>query len=300
MTNKKIGYLLIFLAGILWGTIGIFVKQLEREGVAPAESTFLRMSLAFLILLAVCVMKGGWKSLIIDGRALVHCTLLGIVCQGISNLFYNIAVTLVGVSVSAVLLNIAPVFTLLFSAFFFSEKITGKKFVAIVINVIGCIFTATNGHLDFSQISIPGILYGIGSGITYGMMAIFGRMARGHADPFVMSMYSYLTGSVFLFLCTCFSQQPFIISGAVMTRGFLFALIPTAVAYVLYFMGLQMITEPSKAPVLSSVMTVVAALIGILLYKEKIELIGIAGIILVLSSIMLINVTAVGDGSVGC
>ena len=55
-----------------------------------------------------------------------------------------------------------------------------------------------------------------------------------------------------------------------------------------------------KGKMKSLMMTVVAALIGILLYKEKIELIGIAGIILVLSSIMLINVTAVGDGSSGC
>ena len=32
------GYLLVFFAGVLWGTIGLFVKQLQRCGAFCAVS----------------------------------------------------------------------------------------------------------------------------------------------------------------------------------------------------------------------------------------------------------------------
>ena len=31
------GYLLVFFAGVLWGTIGLFVKQLQRCGASPMK-----------------------------------------------------------------------------------------------------------------------------------------------------------------------------------------------------------------------------------------------------------------------
>ncbi len=289
MQTKNIGYILLFITGVLWGTIGIFIKQMDLAGSTPAETSFLRMFFAFLIMLIFCFIRGGWRSLMIDRKALLHCVLLGIVCQGISNICYAFAVTMAGVSVSAVLLNISPVFTLLFSAVIFRENITGKKILAITLNIVGCIFTATNGHLDTSALSIIGILYGIASGVTYGMIAIFGRLASDQSDPFVTSMYSYLTGSVFLLICMRLTTPEFFVSAGVISWGFLYALIPTSIAYALYFMGLQRISETSKAPVITSVMTVVAAFIGIFLYDEQIGKMAILGIIFVMCSILLIN-----------
>lgn len=289
MQTKNIGYIQIFFAGVLWGTIGIFIKQMELSGSTPAQTSFLRMFFAFLIMLAFCIIHGGMRSLIIDRKALLHCALLGIVCQGISNVCYAFAVTMAGVSVSAVLLNISPVFTLLFSAMLFSEKITGKKVFAIVLNIVGCIFTATNGHLDTSTLSLLGVIYGAASGVTYGLIAIFGRVASDSSDPFVTSTYSYLTGSILLFICMRLTTPELVISGRVLGWGFLYALIPTSIAYALYFMGLQKMTETSKAPVITSVMTIVAAFIGVFLYKEKLGIIAIAGIVLVMASIVIIN-----------
>ena len=109
------GYLLVFFAGVLWGTIGLFVKQLQRCGASPMETAFLRVFFAFLMMLALCVFHSGWRSLKTDKRTTGVCILLGVVCHGVYNIFYSFAVTMAGVSVSAVLLNIAPVFTLLCS-----------------------------------------------------------------------------------------------------------------------------------------------------------------------------------------
>ena len=41
-------YILIIISGVLWGTIGLFVKLLTAEGSSPAYTTFMRMFFAFL------------------------------------------------------------------------------------------------------------------------------------------------------------------------------------------------------------------------------------------------------------
>lgn len=107
------GCLLVFLAGLLWGTVGLFVKELERAGSTPELTGLLRVFFAFVIMGIACCMKYGAGALWIDRKTLLVCALLGLICHGVYNIFYSMAVALVGVSISAVLLNIAPVFTLL-------------------------------------------------------------------------------------------------------------------------------------------------------------------------------------------
>jgi len=221
------------------------------------------------------------------------CVLLGVICHGIYNIFYSYAVTIAGVSISAVLLNIAPVFTLLFSVLFFSEKITAWKVIAIVINILGCILAATGGRFHTAAFSLIGILFGLGAGLCYAMTAILGRFASDRTDPFVMSLYSYAAAALLLLFWSLFKNGSAIRftsgSSRILLWGFLFALIPTAIAYILYYAGIQKVRESSKVPVIASVETVVAAVIGILVYKEKLNFFSLLGVALVLISIVLMN-----------
>lgn len=290
--SEYTGALLIFLAGALWGIIGLFVTELERAGSTPSVTSFLRVFFAFLLMAGITAAKYGWRAFLVDGNTLVFCALLGLVCHGIYNIFYSLAVTMAGVSVSAVLLNIAPVFTLLFSVLCFSEKPTGLKIFAVLVDMAGCILVATNGKPDFATFSLAGILCGVGAGFCYSMTAVIGKFAAKRTNPFVMSAYSYLFAAAFLGLYMQPWRQGILacINGRILLWGFLYALIPTAFAYVLYYWGLQRMTESSRAPVLASVETVVAAAVGILAYKEPVGAAGGLGIFMVMLSVALMAV----------
>ena len=204
--------------------------------------------------------------------------------------FYSLAVTIAGVSVSAVLLNVAPVFTLFFSGLFFSEKITVWKLFAVAVNILGCILAATGGQLHVMAFSLIGILFGLGAGLCYAMTAILGRFASNRTDPFVMSFYSYLSAALLLLFWSFFRNDTVHINHRILIWGFCYALIPTAIAYILYYAGIQKIYESSKVPVIASVETVVATFIGILIYHEQLNVICLLGIALVLLSIVLMNI----------
>ena len=68
-----------------------------------------------------------------------------------------------------------------------------------------------------------------------------------------------------------------------------FGLIPTAVAYILYMQGLSMGLETSKVPVVMSFETVVTVLLGIGIYAESAGAVKVLGIVLVLTSILIMN-----------
>ena len=59
--------------------------------------------------------------------------------------------------------------------------------------------------------------------------------------------------------------------------------------YVLYSKGLELM-ESSKASIMASIEPVVATLFGVFLFKEKITVLGVIGIVLVLASVIMLSI----------
>ncbi len=290
--KKNRGFLggaLIFLAGVLWGTIGMFVKELNRVGASTDVTNFLRQTSAFVLMIPVCLIKGGAKSLKVGRRTLLVCAAFGVVCHGLTNICYTIAVNTIGLSSSVVLLYLAPVFTMCFSMLFFKERLTGRKALGILISIVGSVLTVTNGAFDLKTLAVSGILFGIGSGVCYGLAPIVWKFASDGDSPYVVNLYSFLFAALFLGIW----MQPWsggvTIDGPMIFWGVLFGLVATAAAYTVYYMGLHLITESSRVPVIASIEVVVATLLGVILYGEALGPVGILGIVLVLFAIFVMN-----------
>ena len=281
---------MIMISGCLWGTIGFFIKLLDNAGSSPAYTTFLRMTFAFLILAGAALIKEGAGSFRISRRTLVTCMLMGVVSMSINNLCYTNAVSLLGMSLGAALLYMAPVFTAIESKLVFGEHIGKQKISAIALNVIGCTLAATGGDFSGIHVSAIGIVFGIGAAFAYSTQNIFGRMATDDAPPFTVAAYNFMFAALF----TLLAARPFAcvedpMDPKIVFYGFLFALIPTAIAYLLYFIGISGLTESSKVPVLCSLELVIAAILGAAVFNEHISAGMAAGIGMIFISIMIIN-----------
>ena len=291
MKNNQTGkYTLIMVSGCLWGTIGLFIKLLDNAGSSPSYTTFLRMGFAFLILTIAALIKEGAGSFRVSRRTLITCMLMGVVSMSINNLCYTNAVSLLGMSLGAALLYMAPVFTAIESRVIFSENIGKYKIAAIALNVIGCTLAATGGDFSGIHVSAAGILFGIGAAFAYSTQNIFGRMATDDAPPFTVAAYNFMFAALF----TLLAARPFAgvrdpMDPQILLYGFLFAIIPTAAAYLLYFVGISGLTESSKVPVLCSLELVVAAVLGAAVFSEHISAGMAAGIAMIFVSIIVIN-----------
>ena len=82
----------------------------------------------------------------------------------------------------------------------------------------------------------------------------------------------------------------------ILAYGFVYALIPTGICYIIYFNGVSKIKESSKVPVVASVENVVAVIVGVMVFHEKVGFGNLAGIALVLGSIAVMNMELPNSG----
>ena len=162
--------------------------------------------------------------------------------------------------------------------------------MVIVITFIGCMMV-TGIFEGENIISWKGFLYGILSGIGYGLYSIFGKYALQKYSSVTVVFYTFLM-SIFLF---CVIGKPIIIISKINeSQSWIFivsfALFSAAIPYILYTKGLSKI-EASKASIIANIEPVVAAIIGICVFSEEINFLKILGIILVLGAVCIINMT---------
>lgn len=292
VSKTTVAILQILVAGTLWGLVGPLIKLMELNGSTAEVTSFIRMGFAFLIMGAITVAKFGVRSFKVDRRTLVACAALGVVSNGIYNVIYTMAIANAGITVSAVLLNTAPLFTTVASMIVFREGISLIKALALVVNIVGCSLAATGGNFSFEAVSLLGIVCAVGSGLTYGMAAIITRLAGSSTNTYVMSTYSFLFAFVFVALFFQPWNSPEAYSPAVMGYGFLLALVPTSLAYLLYYKGVLKMTETSKVPIFASTEMVATAVISVAFFGESLSPAALLGIALVIVSIALMSVKA--------
>ena len=285
LSGQGTGFLLVFLGGAVWGTTGPFIQLLLDLGCSSNLTAFIRMAFAFLIMAIATAALRGPRALRLPLRDVIVCAVLGVVGQGIYNIAYCESVNLVGVTVAAVLLNVAPVFGAVFSVVLFHEHMTWKKVLILAATMAGCMLAATGGTLELPHASIVGILLGIASGLCYALIPIISRYTTPGLDPFAMSTYGYLFAALTLLPVAQPWTSPLVLEPAVLGAGLGIGLIPTGIAYLLYYRGIQYVHETSLIPVAASSETVVAAILGVTLCGNALALGNLAGIAVVIASI---------------
>ena len=127
------------------------------------------------------------------------------VCQALYNYVYSSAINSLGVSFACVMTYMAPAFASVISYFLFREKFGPNKYLAMILNLAGCVLTVTGGSLKGMSFAASGLLFGLASAACYSLVGIFGRLASGESSPFVVATYNFLFGTIY----SCVISQRF-------------------------------------------------------------------------------------------
>ena len=292
-SNATTGYILVLCAGILWGSIGFFVRKLNGLGVDTELTAFMRIFCAWIILILLLMgmsLKSGRNYFKISKKGLLQCFIMGLVTQAFFNLSYSGCINSVGVAMGSVLLYTAPIFVSILSRLLFKEEINARKGISLVINLLGCFIMVTGGDLSVLKVSGIGILLGIGAGFFYAMVTILGKFTSDEVDPFTMVFYNFLFGWISLALIS--NPIPKIAAVSDLhfwLLAFGYGLIPTVGSYLFYMNGISHDVELSRVPIIASVEPIIATIIGLLVFGENITLVNALGLVIVLFSIVLMN-----------
>ena len=314
---------MVAAAAVLWGILVTFVRKLNAGGLGAMEIVSVRVyGSAFFLFVGI----GGMERIILKWKPLNRISEKGV--PGKSSLlrirwkdswcfagtgvvsivffsycyFRNVEVS--SVALSSILMYTSPVWVTLISAIVFKERITGKKLAALLIALAGCVLVSgivgcqadASGQMSGNanapgQVSLQGILLGLGSGIGYGLYSIFGRFALNKG-------YHPMTVSAYTFLFACVGVLPFVNVSSILNKlmaepllilwAVCISLFTTCVSFTLYTCGLQYM-EPGRAAVLATLEPIVSTLVGVCYYKEPLTVVMAVGIVLVLVSSILIS-----------
>ena len=291
-SSAKLGYLLIFLAGAGWGTGGVWITQMGRLGASSLMTGFTGHLFA-LPMLAIAILltlgKSGFK---ISKRGLLFSIIMGVVTKGFFKMAYDTTISTIGVSTGAVLLYTAPVFVAILSMLVFREKLYRNNYIALAMNLIGVFLMLTLGNFSSLNIAPLGLLLGLISAFLHASNTIMAKISGSADDSLTMAFYmlvfSTITQGIFAQPWTD-TNMALLTSGSFLFWAIINALITGALANLFYLKGLSTNIDASKAPIISSVEVIVASLMGVILFGEGMNWVGLLGIGLMLGSIYLMN-----------
>lgn len=269
--------------------MGFFVEHLADIGINSTGAVMVRCTVA-----AVCF----GLTLLVKDRKLLKVRLRDLWCflgSGILALLfftycYFTSMSYIDMSTAAILLYTAPPIVMIISRFTFGEAFSRNKLLAVVMAFAGCCLVSGIG--TGKGISAVGLLLGLGSGLGYALYSIFARCAlnRGY-DSLTVNFYSCTLAAMGAMLIwgpaetfrICFSAPVNILW--CLATGFVSCFLP----YLFYTRGLTGM-ETGKASIMASVEPVVATLVGIFVFGQKLGFMSACGVLLVLGAIVVLNI----------
>ncbi|MCL2493513.1 MAG: DMT family transporter [Clostridiales bacterium] len=290
-SSGKVGVVAVLAAGCFWGTTGIFVRILDGFGYSPLTIVFARMSLAFVILLAAFALMKKLDLLHIRLKDLWVFIGTGVSSAILLNLFLSMSTEMNTLALATVLLTTAPIFVVLLSRPIFGERITKMKVLALVVAFTGCVLVS--GVIDKGPAFLPfGIFIGVLAGVGYALYNIMTRFAldRGYSS-LTINVYSFGIGAAvcvpftnFALVAATIADAPGRMAVILLLQSLFVSLFP----YMLYTYGMKFM-DTGKASILASIETVAATVFGFAIYHEVPTVLSVAGIVLMLFAVFLLN-----------
>ena len=136
MSKKTRGYLLIATAGILWGTVGLFVTKLLEAQLPIHNIVFYRMLFAFftLFLFLFFTNRNCFK---IDRSIFKYTMPIGLISLCLFNFCYFTAIQMTSIATAVTLLHTVPLFIAFLTRIFFHELFTKNKVLALILQCLG-------------------------------------------------------------------------------------------------------------------------------------------------------------------
>lgn len=284
------GSALILGAGVLWGTMGIFVRSLGAYGFDSIQISALRLCAAALCFLLLLLARRG-RGFRLQLRDLPLFLGLGVGSVGLMTCCYFAAIRMMTMSEAAILLYTSPIWVVLMSALFFHERVTRRKLLALILAFGGCALVSGIGGEEMNPL---GILVGVGSGIAYGLYSILGSVALRRYPPETVSSYTFFIAALAVLLISRPAELVRKMAAADGLAGLILLILATGavtafVPFLIYTIGLKRV-QASHAAILATVEPLVATVLGIIVYGEQLRTATLLGIACILGAILALNV----------
>lgn len=271
----------IALAMITWGSLGLFVKNIDMPSM---EIAFFRAIIASLILFSVGLFN---KELDIKKYSKQNLILLigSGIAMGINWVLLFQAYKFTTIANATLSYYLAPIFVVLAAPFILKEKLSLKKILSALGALIG-LFIILKIQPASDKISLNnslGIIYGLAAALLYSTVIFLNKSVKG-LSGYDRTIIQLIASGVVLVPFIIVRQSIHFSSTSSLVFALILGIVHTALAYLLYFGGIKD-TPVHSAAILSYIDPISALIFGALFLGETMSLIqGMGGALILLST----------------
>ncbi|MBC8398049.1 MAG: EamA family transporter [Flavobacteriales bacterium] len=285
LSLRKWGTLVIL--SLIWGSSYILIKK-GLTGLTPIQLGSLRVIVTTIIMAPI----GYQKIKHIPRQNMKWVALSAFVGSFFPAYLFAFAETEISSSITAVMVSLTPLFTLLISVFVFGEELLKKQVFGVLIGFTG-IIVLINNELFSSSFNILYIMFIVLAAFCYAVNANVLKYKLSNIPALGIVFMSFLFMFIPAFIILCFSDFPFsdFTSDPLIIESIIYivilAVFGTAIAKVLYI-KLLAISTPVFSVSTTYLMPVVAIFWG-LLDGEEFKLTQFIGTAIILLGVYLVT-----------
>lgn len=298
-SQKSASPLLVVLAFatvyIVWGSTYFFIRMSERGGMPPFLLGAIRFTIAGALLMGWCIIKG---EKIFVKRDIINAAVTGILLLLVGNGIVIWAEKTLPSAMVAIMVSSAPIWFVLLDKPNWNTNLRNKStIVGLIIGFAGVILLFSEQlQVVFSgggAAMLPWMLLLLFGSISWSYGSLYAKHRPSTGSASVSTAWQMLiAGFVYLPISVVHGEFKGLNLGSIQTTGWLSVLylivFGSIAAYNAYVWLLQ-VRPATQVSTYAYVNPVIAVILGMVFAHENISLIQLAGLFVILASVLLIN-----------
>ncbi len=282
------GILLVILAAACWGSSGIFIHNIiNHSNLSAIGLAFWRDLISSLVLL-VGILAVQPKLLLVKKKDLPWLIGMGVISIGAFHIFWNQSVLRLGASLATVIQCNAPILVTILARFFYKEPLTLRKILAIFLAAAGTFLAAGLIYGKGLRIDSQGLLFALGSALTYASLTLFGKKLSGEYSSWTITLYIFAIATITIFFVQGGRPDPWPTGSGVLIWVLGFVLMSTIIGFGLYTRSL-VILPASVASITATTEILFASFLATLFLGEHLGAWQILGALLIAAGVVLVS-----------
>lgn len=279
------GIAIVSLSAILYGWLGFLGTKLIMAGLSISAMLFWRFFLAgFWVLVCRWFFSPSQKKS--KPFKITPAILLYVITYSGAGAFYFMASPYIGTGIAMVIFFSYSIFVFLFAWLFSSWRFNPTALISLLLLVLGLFCLKGEGN---HVLNLTGIFYAVLAALSYAIYVYANQHTAKRVDSQQQTL-AVCFGNALIFGVVAAMQHTLALPPTLATWGYalMLAIFTTALPIQLLLDGLKYLS-PIKASVLSVLEPVITVVVGIFLLHEVISGVQVIGIIIVLTSAVLIQ-----------
>ena len=258
-------------------------------------AAFVRFFVASILLVIVAVKMEGRLPRLNRGQVLLT-AVLGLTGIFIYNICFFGALARVPAGRTSLFVSLTPIVTAILAVLIFSERLGLRRWIGIVVALLGAIVVITRGNLiggiaDISQSLGLGELMMLGAVLSWATYTLISRKVLETLSPIVATTYGTLWGFVFLSIGAVgeFKEIDWILlDWRIWTSVFYLGAFGTVLPFIWYYQGIQMVGT-SRTAIFTNLVPAFGVLFSATLLDEPILISMVVGGLIAALGVALVN-----------